>query len=354
MSTVPAEIRLSLLPERRFETIDVRRKLDEAGGVLEGRQKALYTSFHTTAGYLDRALAARLAHHEDRLALFFKAFRAVFPEHAPYRHDQMELREELSMAQRAVEPRNGDSHLTFIGAGLRNCVTYANQPSSPVYFVELDGVHAGGRRERTTSIVAYDHEEVVERRRIRVPLSRHPIDSVNLAEPRLGILEAANDLLARSGIEKGRVDVSLEPAERDAGITVNEYETLLMRHDLAEILKDPMRFAKAKAQHVLEDPLAVPGKALSYARYDVVRVMNLLMEAFRMHESVVERLVAKAMALPASRFLRSRKVSFLASDPDRRGQAELVRGTYQSPILVQWKPASGQARSVDVTLVRLS
>ena len=87
-----------------------------------------------------------------------------------------------------------------------------------------------------------------------------------------------------------------------------------MQHDLAEVLKDPLRFAKAKAQHVLEDPLAVPGKALSYARYDVVRVMNQLLEAFRVNESVVEKLVAKLMAVPARRFLRTRKVSFLASD----------------------------------------
>jgi len=36
----------------------------------------------------------------------------------------MELRTELSDAQRKVEPRNADSHLTYIGAGLRNCVTY--------------------------------------------------------------------------------------------------------------------------------------------------------------------------------------------------------------------------------------
>ena len=127
-----------------------------------------------------------------------------------------------------------------------------------------------------------------------------------------------------------------------------------MQHDLAEVLKDPLRFAKAKAQHVLEDPLAVPGKALSYARYDVVRVMNQLLEAFRVNESVVEKLVAKLMAVPARRFLRTRKVSFLASDHAGQGGARLVAGTYQSPILVQWQPAQGQARSVDIAVVRLS
>ena len=354
MSSGPTEIRLSLAPRGRFEMFDVRKRIAEDGiDVLDRHEKALYCSFHTTAGYLDHALAARLAHHEERFALFFKAFRTLFPPHAPYRHDQMELRAELSEDQKRIEPRNGDSHLTFIGAGMRNCVTYRNAPPAPVYFIDLDGAHAGGMRERTTSVVAYDAERVVERTRLVVPVSRHRIDAVNLADPRFGILDAVNDLLARSGIEKGRVDIAIEPTERDVGITVNEYETLLMQHDLAEVLRDPLRFARLKAHHIIEDPLAVPGKALSYARYDVVRVLNSLMAAFRIHESVVERLVAKLMALPARRFLRTRKISFLASDLDDAGRAQLVRGTYQSPILVQWGPAQRQVRALEISLVRL-
>jgi len=355
MTTTPAEVRLRIAPQGRFDTVDVRARLaEEAQGALDGRRKALYTSLHTTAGYLDRALATRLAHHEERLRAFLKAFRAVFPQHAPYRHDQMDLRHELSAAQKQVEPRNGDSHLTFIGAGLRNCVTYANEPKAPVYFIELDGVNESGRRERTTSVVAYDEEQVIAREGLVVPVSKHPIDSVNLTDPRFGLVEKVNELLAATGIEKGRVDIALQADERDAGLTVNEYETLLMQHDLAEVLKDPLRFAKAKAQHVLEDPLAVPGKALSYARYDVVRVMNQLLEAFRVNESVVEKLVAKVMAVPARRFLRTRKVSFLASDHEGSGRARLVAGTYQSPILVQWQAATGQSRAVEIAVVRLT
>jgi thiamine phosphate synthase YjbQ (UPF0047 family) len=355
MSTTPAEVRLRIAPQGRFDTVDVRARLDrEEPEALEGRRKALYTSFHTTAGYLDRGLATRLAHHEDRLRAFVKAFRAVFPQHAPYRHDRMDLREELSEAQKQVEPRNGDSHLTFIGAGLRNCVTYANEPKAPVYFIELDGVNESGRRARSTSVVLYDEERVVARERLLVPVSKHPIDSINLSDPRLGLVEKVNELLAATGIEKGRVDIALSADEREAGLTVNEYETLLMQHDLAEVLKDPLRFARAKAQHVLEDPLAVPGKALSYARYDVVRVMNQLLEAFRVNESLVEKLVAKLMAVPARRFLRTRKVSFLASDPTAQGRARLLAGTYQSPILVQWQAAASRSRAVEIAIVRLS
>lgn len=355
MSSLPTQIDLVLSPTGRFDAIDITQRITQAfGDVLRRYPNALYCSFHTTAGYLDRSLAARLLHHQDRLALFFDAFRALFPPNAPYKHDQMHLRQELSLEHRDVEPRNGDSHLTFIGTGMRNCVTYSNAEGAPVFFVDLDGVNKGCARRRETTILAYEREELAGRLRLSVPLSRHPIDSVNLADPKLGLLDAVNDLLARLGLEKGRVDIALDPTERHAGLTVNEYETLLMRHDLAEVLRDPLRFAVLKGRHILDDPLAIPGKTLNYARYDVVQVMNSLMEAFRISESVVERLVAKLMAVPAHRFLRSRKVSFLASDPLGAGAARLVRGTYQSPILVQWQTAQGHARHIEVSVRRLS
>jgi hypothetical protein len=236
---------------------------------------------------------------------------------------------------------------------MHNLVTYSNPGSAPVYFVDLDGVNEGRPRTRETSILAYDRTEPVERVTLTVPVSKHPIDSVNLADPKLGLLDSVNDLLARTGLEKGRVDIALDGEERHAGLTVNEYETLLMQHDLAEVLRDPLRFAAAKGRHLWDDPLAIPGKTLNYARYDVVRVVNSLMEAFRMSESVFEKLVAKVMALPARHFLRSRKVSFLASDRAGQGRAQLVKGVYQSPILVQWKSAPGQTRRVHVSLVRL-
>ena len=126
-----------------------------------------------------------------------------------------------------------------------------------------------------------------------------------------------------------------------------------MQNDLADVLRDPLRFARIKARHVLNDPLAVPGKTLNYAKYDVVHMLNSLMEALRLDQSSFERLVAKVMAVPARRFLRSRRVSFLASAEADRG-ARLVRGTYQSPILVQWQPAERQSREVEIVLVQLS
>jgi hypothetical protein len=349
----PSEIRLSIEPAHRFDAIEVTRRIAQEGGDLLARhQKAFYCSFHTTAGYLEHTLTRRLHHRGERVHRLFEAFRTLFPAGGPYQHDQMHLRTELSEQQQQVEPRNGDSHLTFIGSGMRNCVTYLNQPGTPVYFIELDGVSPASRRLRTTAVVGYDQEEVVERATLRIPVSRHPVDSVNLADPQLGIAQLVNERLAQAGFEKGRIDITLGPDERDAGLTVNEYETLLMQHDLMEVLRDPLRFAAQKSRHILDDPLAVPRKTLGYARYDFVVVLNAFMEAFHLSESAVERLMAKVMAVPARRFLRRRRVSFLASDHTQEGHASLVRGTYQSPILVQWRAAPGDSRTLTVSLVR--
>jgi thiamine phosphate synthase YjbQ (UPF0047 family) len=354
LSQEPTELRLSLAPQGRFEAIDVNTRIaDVAGDILRRHRRALYCSFHTTAGYLDQSLSVRLHNSQDLLSKFFRAVHALFPQGAEYRHDRMELRTELSDEQKIVEPRNADSHLTYIGAGLRNCVTYRTRPDTPVYFVELDGMSHAMRRQRTTAVVMYDNERIIARTAVGIPVSKHPMDSVNLADPRLGVLDAVNELLKESGLSHGRVDIVIDPSERNVGLTVNEYETLLMQNDLAEVLRDPLRFAKVKTRNALIDPLAIPGKTLSYARYDVVHLMNSLMEALRLDQSSVERLFAKVMSVPARRFLRSRRVSFMASAKSDCG-ATLVRGQYQSPILVQWQPAERQERKVDVVLSELS
>ena len=355
MATTPAEIRLTLNPSRRFEAIDVNARVSaEAGDVLQRYSRTLYCSLHTTAGYLDQSLAGRMHHHHGRLAQFFDAWHALFPPDAAYQHDQMDLRSELSEEQKETEPKNADSHLTFIGSGMRNCVTYRNQPLAPVYFIDLDGTNGPACRERKTTIVAYDQERVVARESFVVPVSHHPIDSVNLGDPRLGLVDRINELLAASGLEKGRVDISLRPSERNVGLTVNEYETMLMRHDLVEVLKDPLKFAAQRGRHMIDDPLSIPTKTLNYAKYDFPRLLNSLMEALRWDHSVLERTVAKLMAVPARRLLRSRRVTFLASHDATSGRPLLVRGTYQSPILVQWQPADAQARAVEIAIVGLS
>jgi thiamine phosphate synthase YjbQ (UPF0047 family) len=282
---VPTALRLKLAPQRRFEAIDVNCRIaSEAGDLLHRYKRALYCSFHTTAGYLDQSLSARMHHRQDLLSQFFRAFHTLFPQGGEYHHDRMELRSELSDEQKIVEPRNGDSHLTYIGSGMRNCVTYRARADRPVYFIELDGMTDAVRRERTTKIVAYDEARTVARSSVAVPVSKHPVDSINLADPRLGLLDAINELLTEAGLQYGRVDLMVDPAERNVGLTVNEYETLLMQNDLADVLRDPLRFARVKARNALNDPFAIPGKTLNYAKYDVVRVLNSLMEALGLDE----------------------------------------------------------------------
>src|SRR5258708_4178811 len=348
--TVPQTyLRLSLAPTRRFEAIDVNTQIArEVGDVLQRHRKALYCSLHTTAGCLEQRLSTGLRHNHDRLAQFFGSFHAVFPEGAEYHHDRMELRTELSAAQKEVEPRNADSHLTYMGARLRNCVTYQTRPDAPVYFIDLDGTHDATRRRRTTAVVAYDRERIVAATSVVIPVSKHPIDSVNLADRRFGLIDQVNELLAKSGLERGRGDLAIEPGDRHVGLTVNEYETLLMKKDLVSVLKDPLRFAKIKARHMFDDPLAIPGKTLSYARYDVVRVLNSLMEALRLDQSSFERLVAKVMAGPAKPFLRAPRVSFLAAPRGGQPAPPVPPGPHPSPLLVQWQSAERQERRLDV------
>src|SRR4029078_9213587 len=179
LATRPTELRLTLAPQRRFEAIDVTRRIvQEAGDVLRRHRRALYCSLHTTAGYLDQSLSTRLR-TDGNLSQLFGSFHALFPAGAASRHARMELRPELSDAQKVVEPRNADSHLTYIGAGLRNCVTYHTRPDGPVSFINFDGTNAARGGRRTTAVLAYDAERIVSRVSVRVPVSKHPIDSVN-------------------------------------------------------------------------------------------------------------------------------------------------------------------------------
>ena len=262
----------------------------------------------------------------------------------------MHLRTELTDEQKVVEPRNGDSHLTFIGAGMRNCVTYETRPDAPVYFIELDG--KAKRRTRKTTVVAYDHDESW-RTPVIIPVSKHPIDSINLADPRLGLLEQVNELLANTGVERARVDLarSDRAQRRPDGQRIRDAADAARSRRCAQ---EPAALRADQGADMINDPRAIPGKTLNYAKYDVVRVLNSLMEALRLDQSSFERLVAKVMSLPARRFLRSRRVSFLAArDGDHPG-ARVLRGTYQSPILVQWQPAEHQERRIDISIVQLS
>jgi thiamine phosphate synthase YjbQ (UPF0047 family) len=280
------------------------------------------------------------------------AYQRLFPPDAGYSHDELHLRHELSEAQRRVEPRNADAHLAFIGSGLRNCVTYEHRQGEPVFFTDLDGVCEGRARDRRTTVIAYTGERVVAEAALEVPVSRHAIDSVNLSDDRVGVVDAVHRLLREQPVEYGRLDIGLDGDEDSAAVTVNEYETLLMRHDLAEVLRDPLRFMARQGRNMLRDPLAIPTKSLGYAKYDVVQVMNELIDAFGLSESLLERLVARVMAVPASRLLRFKRALSLPIAPGRSGASDVVTGTYQSPILIQWRSSKRRARTLRLSLTR--
>jgi thiamine phosphate synthase YjbQ (UPF0047 family) len=232
------DLTVELAPRARFDLVDLRRHFADEHAALASFPRTLYWSCHTTAGFLEPGLASRLS--AQGIPNYLEAFRALFPEGAGYEHDRLERREDLDSAQRAVEPRNADSHLAFIASGLRTCVTHSNRPDEPVFFVDLDGINGGQPRRRRARFVGFSQERVVGTARIEVPVSAHPIDSINLKDPRLGVYSQLADFVKRAGVAKGKLRVSLDTSERHSALTVNEYETLLMKYDLAEVLANPL------------------------------------------------------------------------------------------------------------------
>ena len=348
----PLEVNLDIVPTSRFQIIDVAPRVrDQVGDALSDFRRVLYCSHHTTAGYLEQGVCARLGHSRKQLDPFFRFFQRLFPPNAGYQHDAMHLRDELSEQQKEVEPVNADSHLTFMGAGLRNCVRYFHRPDEPVYFIELDGVFKDIHRHRRTTVLGYQAEEIVHRERLQVPFSSdHAIDSLNLKDPRYGLFDQFEGWLDRFGIDKGRIEVRLAPEERDAGLTVNEYETLLMRDDLPEALRDPLSYMMQRGRALARHPATIAGKTRDYATYDLIHLYNELTEHLPFGRSIVDRIMS-VLSTPAYRILRlKRSVSLLVSSSAESGPERIVQGTYQAPILVQHnRPASG-ARHVDVTL----
>lgn len=351
MSVKPLDLTLELAPKARFDVVDLRSHFAAEHAALSVFPHCLYWSFHTTAGFLDRSLVARLS--PENVPTYVDAFRTLFPQGAGYEHDRLERRADLDPDQRAVEPRNADSHLAFIASGLRTCVSHPNRPNEPVFFVDLDGVNEGVPRRRRTRLIGYTRERLVRATKIEVPVSNHPIDSVNLKDPRIGLYEQLTDFVKDAGIPKGRLRVALDPTERHSALTVNEYETLLMKYDLAEVLRNPLRFVAEKSRHALANPRAVPAKTLGYAKYDFVRVLNKGLDTLGLQGSIVEKVLARTLAVPAARFFRMRRsVSLLVSEHEC-GSAGIIEGTYQSPILVQWQHAPRTTRVLNVSLTEI-
>lgn len=322
-SRYPVEATLDLVPRARFHIIDVQALAAKAcGAVFDGFARCVYWSHHTTAGYLPQSLTVRLGNGSGGITAYVDFFRAAFPEGAGYVHDDLARRAELTPDQRQIESRNADAHLAFIGGGLRAYVAYRTVPSAPVYFIDLDGVHAGTSRVRQTTLVGYNDELDVAQASIDVPVGARPIQAINLKDPRLGISERIAKVIRQHGVTAGRVRLALAPSEHGAILTVNEYETCLMHHDLAEVLRNPLRFA-----------LAAIGSTSSLPPSHVERILRL--------------------AARSSRLLRtSRRTDLLVSDSRSPGIGQLVEGKYQSPILIQWRGTSRGSRLLHLRLTR--
>ena len=354
--SLETDVTLEIEPESRVDVINVRERIpDRIRSRFSRYSKAVYYSYHTTAGYFGEKLSAQLNHSGEALRDFVQMFQTLFPSRRGYRHDQMELRTELSREQKVTEPHNADSHLTFISSGLTNCATYENRDDTPVYFVDLDGIWNDVRRRRRTTVLAFNEEQVVARVGLPVPVSRHPIDSINLMDPNLGFFSRLQDLIREHQVDRGRIDISLAPEERNAGLTVNEYETLLMQHDLARVLRNPLHFMAKSGRQMLGNPRAIPGRARDYAKYDLVQVINQTVDALGLSESVFERLLQRFVRAPADHFLgMDRSLILLVSNAHANGsgRGSIVNGIYQSPILVQWDRPESETRRLEISLVR--
>jgi hypothetical protein len=332
-------LELELHPVRRPEAVDLGPRLVEARG--DGRfqeaRRLLCLSHHTTAGFLDRRLRRRVGGDGARLQGFLDALGGIFPKGADYEHDRLDLRSELSEAEREREPLNADAHLAFIGGGFTNCTIVDARDPSPLWFVDLDGVYEDrmGRpvhRVRRATVVGYREEEVVARIPVRIPVAPGA-GVVRLDDPELGLLERIATTVRSEGVESGRVRLRLDDGVADAGVTVNEFEALLMERDVPRVLADPLGFA-GSARHALSG----------------------LLETVGVGSLRVPRLLRRLLAHPTPRVLRMQRDVSLGILPGRGAEGGscggIVLGTYQSPILVQRAGAPGGQRALVATIRR--
>jgi len=353
VSIQPAQITLGLIPRSRLDIVDVASKIRNLhGDLLQNYRKITCCSFHTTAGYLDQQFCAKLGYSEKRIGHYIRVFQKLFPPNAGYFHDCMDLRKELSESEKERESANADSHLTFISAGLKNCVTYINKPTLPIYFIDLDGVYKHYRRNRRTTILLYNKEQIIYHGRFFIPVTgEHSINSFNLKDPRYGLFSHLNDLVGAYDIDKGLIDIRLAQEERHATLTVNEFETMLMRNDLPDAMSNPLRYIVRRLIKLLQNPATIPSKTRSYAIYDLVHLYNTLIKNIKIGRSVINN-VSSHLATPFSRiFSLKRHINLLVTSHEETGTGRIAQGIYQSPILLQHKRPNNDVRCLEITLM---
>jgi len=105
--------------------MDLRVRLPESmRQALAAYPRLLCWSSHTTAGFLDGPwLPAWRRTEEPGLTGYVETSGRVFPEGGGLRARPPGTPDRARRVAAAVEPKNADSHLAFIAAGLRTCVT---------------------------------------------------------------------------------------------------------------------------------------------------------------------------------------------------------------------------------------
>lgn len=349
MASGPIACRVHVEPAERFELVPLAERLPEA---VARSPRLLVASLHTTAGLLEADVARRCGNDPAEVRRWLRPVHGLFPADADYSHDALHLRSELTPEQREVEPKNADAHLTFIGAGLQGCVTLDDPASAPPWLVELDGVSEHEHRRRQVIAVGFEREIVVADRVVDVPVSP-TADALDLRDPGRGVWPVVAEMLGRHEIDHGRLDIALDPEESHAGLSVNEHETLLMQHDLAQVLRDPVHFALERGRHLAKDPGALFNKGLDYARHDAFKLIGRVEAMLGRGGSLALRVAERFLGPAAGRILRVRpSISFPACPELATGDLPLVQGRYQSPLLVQWRAPRSGRRMVHVKLVR--
>jgi len=346
---------MELIPKARFYITNVSGRISEQyGGLLQNYDRLLFCSLHTTAGYLEEGFCAKLGYNEGRLREFISSFQRIFPQNAGYLHDRLELRNELGDSQKEREPLNADSHLTFIGAGLENCVAHVNEADSPVCFVDLDGIYKKQHRSRRTIILAYNKQELVYHGNFCISVTEgHSINSFNLKNTKHGLFPHLNDLLYSYGIGNGLIEIRLGREEQHAALTVNEYETLLMRNDLPNAIRDPLHYMIGRGKKLIQNPASIPAKTKGYAVYDLIHFYNEIMNNLQIGRPVLEKILPYLSASASRIFRLKRHMRFMVCGADKSGTGHIIQGTYQNPILLQYKRPDKEFRCLEIKLWKL-
>ncbi len=319
------------------------------------------SSLHTTAGFFEQSLSSTLGNKSQSIQSLIRSAHRLFPEGAPYWHDQMELRSELTPEQRKSEPLNADSHLTFICLGMCSSVLYPFDQTNPIFFVDLDGEFQGTFRDRKILAIGYNRSECLHEERFCVSMPDEDRCTLDLSQ----YLREVQSLVAQHKIRRGVVSLELEHEENHAGITVNEFENLLVQRDITDVLLNPLRYMLDSASELARHPQRLPRKAKKILKYELHLAIQDCLRLAGRSASVIEHMVGRlGMNLPLleniidrlatpleARWMNLGRITrFLINTDDDGEYGHISIGTYQSPILIQWRKPDSLERTLRVRL----